>query len=122
LILVVDDYPDAREMYTRFLTLSGFQAEQAASGAEALEKSLVVQPDMIILDVAMPGMDGWEVIRRLKADARTRSTLVVVVTGAAYGTGLKKAKEAGCDAYLVKPCLPDKLLGIVRSLLSQRRS
>jgi two-component system, cell cycle response regulator DivK len=122
LILVVDDYSDVRQMYTRFLTLSGFEVEQAAAGSEALEKCLLLQPELIILDVAMPGMDGWEVIRRLKADARTRSALVVVVTGAAYGTGLKKAKEAGCDAYLVKPCLPETLLGVVRSLLSRRQS
>ena len=111
MILVVADFPDSREVYSKVLSLSGYQVEQAASGLEALERILVVQPELIILDVAMPGMDGWELVRRLKADARTRNTPIAVVTGAAYGTSPQRAKKAGCDAYLVKPCLPEALVG-----------
>jgi CheY-like chemotaxis protein len=122
LILVVDDYGDAREVYARVLSHSGFRVAEAASGSEAIEKSFELLPDLILMDLAMPGMDGWEAIRRLKADARTRHSLIVVLTGAAYGGGAQKAKQAGCDAYLVKPCLPETLIEVSRRLLSRQPS
>jgi CheY-like chemotaxis protein len=117
LILVVDDFPAAREMYGRFLSYSGFRVEEASGGPEAVEKGIALKPALVVMDLAMPGMDGWEAIRRLKADPATHDVRIVVVTGAAYGGGARKAKEAGCDAYLVKPCLPETLLGVVRRLL-----
>jgi len=120
LILVVDDFPATREMYGRFLGYSGFHVEEASSGPEALKKSFTLKPQIIIMDLTMPGMDGWEAIRKLKADERTRHTPIVVVTGASFSGGAQKAKDAGCDAYLVKPCLPETLLGVVRSLLDKR--
>lgn len=119
LILVVDDFAAAREMYGRFFSTSGFRVEEATSGAEAIEKSVALQPELITVDLSMPGMDGLETIRRLKSDARTKDSRIVVVTGAAYADGARKAQEAGCDAYLVKPCLPETLLGVVRGLLGK---
>lgn len=122
LILVVDDYGDARELYARVLSHSGFRVAEAASGPESIEKGFALRPDLILMDVAMPGMDGWEAIRQLKADARTQQSPIVVITGAAYSDGARKTKQAGCDAYLVKPCLPETLIEVVRRLLGQRPS
>jgi CheY-like chemotaxis protein len=120
LVLVVDDFAAARHMYGHFLNSSGYRVEEAQGGPEAIEKGLALRPDLILMDLAMPGMDGWEAIRRLKSHERTKDSLIVVVTGMAHAGGSKKAKAAGCDAYLLKPCLPETLLGVVRSLLSRR--
>jgi CheY-like chemotaxis protein len=119
LILVVDDYAVARELYSGFLRSAGFRVEEAGAGPEAVEKAVTQRPRLILMDLSMPGMDGLEVIRRLRADPRTASCRIVVVTGAAYVDGARKAKQAGCDAYLVKPCLPETLLGVVRGLLDE---
>lgn len=121
LVLVVDDFAAARHMYGHFLTSSGFRVEEAQGGPEAIEKGLALRPDLILMDLAMPGMDGWEAIRRLKSHARTKNSRIVVITGMAHAGGAKKAKQAGCDAYLLKPCLPESLLGVVRSLLGRAR-
>lgn len=120
-VLVVDDFGSAREIYARVLSSSGFLVSEATSGAEALEKGAMQKPDLIVMDLSMPGMDGLETIRRLRSTPNTSSTRIVVVTGAAYAEGSRKAKEAGCDAYLVKPCLPETLLGVVRGLLGPQR-
>jgi two-component system cell cycle response regulator DivK len=120
LVLVVDDFAAARHMYGHFLTSSGYRVEEAQGGPEAIEKGLALRPDLILMDLAMPGMDGWEAIHRLKSHERTKDSLIVVVTGMAHAGGAKKAKAAGCDAYLLKPCLPETLLGVVRSLLGRR--
>ena len=117
LILVVDDYDVAREMYCGFLRSGGFRVESAATGPEAVEKAIELRPDLVLMDLSMPGMDGLEAIRHLKGNPRTAGGHIVVVTGAAYVDGARKAKEAGADAYIVKPCLPETLLAVVRSLL-----
>jgi CheY-like chemotaxis protein len=116
-VLVVDDFGSARELYARVFRSSGFDVAEASSGAEALETGIALRPDLIVVDLAMPGMDGLETIRRFRKDPGTRNSRIVVVTGAAFADGARKAKEAGCDAYLVKPCLPQTLLSVVRSLL-----
>ena len=120
LVLVVDDFAAARHMYGHFLASSGYRVEEAQGGPEAIEKCLALRPDLILMDLAMPGMDGWEAIRRIKSNDRTKGCMVVIVTGMAHAGGAKKAKEAGCDAYLLKPCLPETLLGVVRGLLGKR--
>jgi two-component system cell cycle response regulator DivK len=122
LILVADDFGLAREVYVRLVSYAGFRAAEASNGPEAIEKALSLRPQMIIMDLGMPGMDGWEVIRKLKGDTRTKDCRIVVVTGAAYVEGARKAKEAGCDAYLIKPCLPETLLGVVHRLLTKTES
>src|SRR5205807_9357571 len=80
-VLVVDDYPDAREMYTEYLEFSGFEVVQASNGAEALERAIDTIPDIILMDLSLPVMDGWEATRRLKADRRTWDIPVVALTG-----------------------------------------
>jgi CheY-like chemotaxis protein len=115
-ILVVDDYGDARELYVHVFQSSGYRVAEAANGTEALEKGLRLRPDLVLMDLIMPGMDGWEVIRRLRADARTRGCKIVVISGATHSA--PRAHQLGCDAYLAKPVLPEALLRVVRDLLS----
>ncbi|HLM46046.1 MAG TPA: response regulator, partial [Myxococcaceae bacterium] len=71
LVLIVDDYQDAREMYAEYLEFSGFRVAEARNGAEAVEKAFALRPSVILMDLSLPVMDGWEATRRLKADART---------------------------------------------------
>ena len=81
LILVVDDYEDAREMYAEYLRFCGFRVAEARNGNEALEQAFALVPDLILMDLSLPGMDGWEATRQLKSDERTRNIPVVALTG-----------------------------------------
>jgi CheY-like chemotaxis protein len=117
LILVVDDYQDAREMYAEYLQFSGFRVAEAKNGNEAVEQAFALLPDLILMDLSLPGMDGWEATRVLKADARTCNIPVVALTGHALAGSSEGAKKAGCDAFVTKPCLPDDLVVEVRRML-----
>jgi len=118
LVLIVDDYQDAREMYAEYLEFSGFRVAEARNGAEAVEKAFALRPSVILMDLSLPVMDGWEATRRLKADARTRAIPVVALTGHALDGHSREAQDAGCDAYVTKPCLPDALVLEVRRMLA----
>ena len=117
LVLVVDDYEDARMMYAEYFEFSGFAVIQACNGVEALEKANELLPDVILMDLSLPIMDGWEATRRLKGDERTRAIPVVALTGHALSGYADGAVEAGCDAFVAKPCLPDALVREVRRVL-----
>jgi two-component system, cell cycle response regulator DivK len=119
LILLVDDFQDNREMYSEYLIFAGFDVAEAQSGAEALEQAVKMLPDLIVMDLALPGMDGWEATRRLKADERTRKIPVVALTGNALQAHIRRAKEAGCDGFLAKPCLPAALADEIRVMLQR---
>jgi CheY-like chemotaxis protein len=119
LVLVVEDYQDAREMYAAYLQFSGFDVAEAANGVEAIEKTTTLLPDIVLMDLALPRMDGWEATRRLKGDPRTRHIPIVALTGHALAGHADGAREAGCDAFVTKPCLPDALVAEVRRLLDQ---
>jgi two-component system, cell cycle response regulator DivK len=121
LILVVDDYEDAREMYAEYLRFCGFRVAEARNGNEALEQAFTLMPDLILMDLSLPGMDGWEATRQLKADERTRQIPVVALTGHALAGASEGAKKAGCDSFVTKPCLPDDLVVEVRRMLSIAR-
>ena len=118
LILVVDDYQDAREMYAESLQFSGFRVAEARNGNEALEQAFALKPDLILMDLSLPGMDGWEATRQLKADERTQNIPVVALTGHALAGASDGAKRAGCDSFVTKPCLPDDLVVEVRRMLN----
>jgi CheY-like chemotaxis protein len=122
LVLVVDDFDDSRELYAQYFAFSGFRVAQASNGAEALEKAAECAPDVILMDLSLPGMDGWEATRRLKADPRTADIPVIALTGHALTGFRESAKSAGCDAFVTKPCLPDALLHKVRRLLAAPKS
>ena len=116
-VLLVDDYPDARLMYAEYLSDSGFEVVQATNGIEALRQARESMPDIILMDLSLPVMDGWEATRRLKADSRTAGIPVVALTSHALSGTSNGAKEAGCDALVTKPCLPKDLVREIRKLL-----
>ena len=117
LILVVDDYQDAREMYAEYLQFSGFRVAEARNGNEAVAQAFTLLPDLILMDLSLPGMDGWEATRLLKGDDRTKHIPVVALTGHALAGASDGAKKAGCDSFVTKPCLPDDLVVEVRRML-----
>jgi CheY-like chemotaxis protein len=122
LVLVVEDYQDAREMYAAYLQFSGYRVAEAANGLEALEKTRELMPDIILMDLALPKMDGWEATRRLKADDRTKHIPIVALTGHALAGHAEGARQAGCDAFVTKPCLPDALVTEIQRMLSVSRA
>jgi CheY-like chemotaxis protein len=119
LVLVVDDFDDNRIMYAEYLEYSGFRVAEAANGVDAIEKAGTLAPDLIVMDLALPIVDGWEATRRLKENEATKSIPVVALTGHALEGHSKRARAAGCDDFLVKPCLPETLVGKVRELLGR---
>jgi two-component system, cell cycle response regulator DivK len=120
LVLVVDDFPDNRDMYMQYLEFSGLRVAEAQNGHEALQQANTLLPDLIVMDLSLPGLDGWEATRRLKADPRTQSIPVIALTGHALAGHSKGAIEAGCDAFITKPCLPERLLEEIRKMLDSR--
>ena len=120
LVLVVEDYQDAREMYAAYLSFSGYRVAEATNGVEAIEKTIELMPDIILMDLALPRMDGWEATRRLKLDERTRHIPIVALTGHALAGHAEGARQAGCDAFVTKPCLPDALVAEIQRMLAAR--
>jgi two-component system cell cycle response regulator DivK len=120
LVLVVEDYQDAREMYAAYLSFSGFRVAEATNGVEAIEKTIELMPDIILMDLALPRMDGWEATRRLKLDERTRHIPIVALTGHALAGHAEGARQAGCDSFVTKPCLPDALVAEIQRMLAAR--
>jgi two-component system cell cycle response regulator DivK len=120
LVLVVDDFQDNREMFAEFLSLSGYRVAEAATGREALDRAFELIPDVILMDLSLPELDGWEATRKLKGDPRTGHIPIVALTGHALADHSRDAKEAGCDAFLTKPCLPEVLVVEIRRMLAKR--
>ena len=102
-VLVVDDHQDSRDMLVQFLEFRGFNVFQAKDGAEAVELAERHRPSVVLMDLQLPGIDGWEATRRLKADPTTQQILVVAVTAHAFKHQKDAAREAGCDALIAKP-------------------
>ena len=116
LVLIVDDVPDNRELYVQYLTHFGYRAAEAGDGQDALTKAAALRPDVIVMDLSLPGMDGWEATRRLKADTATRHIPVIALTGHALSGSDEHARAAGCDAFLTKPCDPEDLAATIDRL------
>lgn len=121
LILLVDDFVDNREMYALYLNHSGFEVAEAANGHEALQQAFSLLPDLIVMDLSLPGLDGWEATRRLKDDARTRHIPVLALTSHALEGFSEGARAAGCDGFVTKPCLPEQLVAEIRAMLDKAR-
>jgi CheY-like chemotaxis protein len=108
-------------MYAEWLTHAGFTVDEAHNGLQALERAFEAVPDVVVTDLNIPGIDGFELTRRLKQDPRTRDVPVLAVTGyAAFASDPGRARRAGCDAVLPKPCTPDDLEAVVRILMQER--
>ena len=122
LILIADDTADNREMYAEYLAFLGYRVETADNGITALALARELLPDLVIMDLSMPDMDGWEASRRLKADASLAMIPILVVTGHALDGSERTALAAGGDAFLTKPCLPEQLATKVEDILRARAS
>ncbi len=120
LILLVEDFADAREMYAEYFRFVGHRVETAENGVEAISKALQLLPDVILMDLSLPVLDGWEATRRLKNDERTRAIPIVALTGNALQGHEERARKAGCDAFLAKPCLPEVVEQEVNKFLALR--
>jgi two-component system, cell cycle response regulator DivK len=116
-VLVVDDFDDAREMYAEYLEFVGFQVDVARNGVEAVEKAQGAPPDIILMDLSLPVMDGWEATRRLKQDQRTRNIPVMALSGHVLAGNAEQARQAGADEFVAKPCLPQDLENKIRTML-----
>ena len=117
LILLVDDDSDNRAIYRQYLEWKGFRVVEATDGLQALEQAAAVTPAAIVLDLRLPRLDGWEALRRLKADPATRHIPVLALTAHAFAVDAEQAKAAGCDRFLTKPCLPEDLARAIGSLI-----
>lgn len=118
-VLLVEDDRDGRQIYAEWLSHAGFRVEEAHNGLQALERALDSVPDIVVTDLNIPGIDGFELTRRLKQDPRTSRVPVVAVTGyAAFAADPARAQRAGCDVVLEKPCSPEDLESTIRSFLA----
>ena len=120
MVLLVDDMADQRTMYKEYLEYAGFGVTLAASAAEGIAKAIEVQPDVVVMDLSMPGIDGFEATKVLKAVALTRHIPVVAFTAHSPHLPKEWAVAAGCDGYLHKPLLPNELAKEIVSLLKTR--
>lgn len=117
LVLVVDDFEDNRVMYAEYLQFNGLRVAEAVNGEEAVRRTKELRPSVVVMDLSLPVMDGWEATRRIKADPATANIRVIALTGHAEPAHAKKALDAGCDDFVPKPCLPADLLAKVRAHL-----
>jgi DNA-binding response OmpR family regulator len=117
-VLVADDDADILRFMELNLRLEGFQVVTARDGADALAKAVAIRPDLVLLDVRMPGIDGYTICARIRADASLAAVPVIIVT-ANYGSAeVEAARRAGADDFLVKPFLPATLLDMAKAMLS----
>jgi len=116
-ILVIEDNEDNLSLMRLLLERADYDVLAAVDGFTGLDRARAEQPDLILLDLAMPEMDGWEVARKLKSDIVTQSIPVIAVTAHALPKDRERAMEAGCDAFIVKPFSVAKLIGEIENLL-----
>ncbi len=120
LVLVVDDAADNRELYAMYLRFVGFRVAMAADGYEALAKAAALHPDAVLMDLSLPGVDGWEVTRRLKRDDATKGITIIGLSGHTHYT--RDAALSGCDAFMAKPCLPETVADEIRRALGKSKT
>jgi two-component system, cell cycle response regulator DivK len=120
LILVVEDQEELRHLYAEHLASYGFDVIEAGNGEDAIAHTSSRSPDVVLMDLGLPVLDGWEATRRLKADTRTAHIPVVALTAHDGSGELQRATNAGCDWLVPKPCPPDALIREVRRVLAGR--
>lgn len=119
-VLVVEDDPDLNEMIGAYVELAGYPYHAAHSGEEALRALRAKAPGMVLLDLMLPDVDGFEVCQRLREDAGTREVPVVVVSALSDPASRRRARELGALAYLAKPFDPDELIAVIQRVLKDR--
>jgi two-component system cell cycle response regulator DivK len=118
-ILVIEDQEDNRQILRDLLTSADFEVIEAVDGEAGLAAAVTHRPDLVLMDIQLPGLDGYEATRRIKADATLRAIPVIAVTSYGLAGDDEKARSAGCDGYISKPYSPRQLLAKVREYLSR---
>ena len=121
-ILIVEDYPATSKMIADLLRMEGFEASIAGDGVTGLNRATLEHPDLILLDVMLPEMNGFEVCERLKKDPATSHIPIVIVSVRATDSNIRQGTELGADAYIPKPFDPFKLVELVKKLLGEKQS
>jgi len=116
-ILVVEDHEDNRQILRDLLASAGFDMIEAGDGEQAILAAATSQPDLILMDIQLPIIDGYEATRRIKANPGLKVIPIIVVTSYALSGDEEKAKQAGCDDYVAKPFSPRQLLAKIRSFI-----
>jgi CheY-like chemotaxis protein len=116
-VLLVEDNPHNRKIFSGMLNHAGFRVLEAADGQAALAQVAAERPELILMDLSIPGIDGWECTRRLKADEKTRAIPIIALTAHAMRGDEERALAAGCDGYLAKPISPKKVVEEVKRYL-----
>ena len=122
LVLIVEDQSDLRRLYAQQFAICGFDVIEAENGADAIAHTTSHVPDVVLMDLSLPVLDGWEATRRLKNDSRTAHIPVVALTAHDGSGELQRATRAGCDWFVPKPCPPDALITEIRRVLAGRPS
>ena len=122
LILIAEDDADNREGYAEFLTYLGYSVAQAANGQDAIESTRQLRPDVLLLDLALPVVDGWEVARVVKSDQQLRQTVIIALSACVFPGDVMRATAAGCDLFLDKPCYPQRVADEIQRMLDARKA
>ena len=117
LVLLVEDNEDNRIVYSTILKHFGYTVIEALNGKEGIDKAQSQHPDLILMDISIPVIDGWEATQILKRDARTKQIPIIALTAHALASDREKAMEVGCDGYLAKPCEPRAVVAEVQRFL-----
>jgi CheY-like chemotaxis protein len=120
LLLVVEDFEELYELYSDFLAGAGYAVEGTNNGVEAVEEARRLSPNLILMDLALPRMNGWEAIELLKSDGATQSIPIIALTGHVQTRFADLARQAGADVVLLKPCPLNQLLGEIERLLGHQ--
>jgi two-component system cell cycle response regulator DivK len=120
-VLIVDDVEDNRDMYAEYFAMKGYRVVAARDGHEGITHAQAQRPDVILLDLRMPGLTGEATLRLLRSDATFAEVPIIAVTAHAFVDERAKALAAGFDRFVSKPCLPDELVRIVEEVLQERR-
>ena len=118
-VLIVDDSPTERHVLNDMLTKAGYEVVASDNGEDAILKAKTVKPDLILMDISIPIIDGWEATQVLKHDPATRNIPIIALTAHALASDREKAMEVGCDGYLAKPCEPRAVVAEVQRFLGK---
>jgi two-component system cell cycle response regulator DivK len=119
-ILVVEDQEDLRGILRDLLAGSGYDVAEAADGRDGVAKAQSERPDLILMDIQLPVLDGYEATRQIKADPHLKATPIIAISSFAMKGDEEKARAPGCDRYVTKPYSPLQLLGIIRGVLGDK--
>lgn len=118
-VLLVEDNEDNRIVYSTILQHFGYRVMEALNGEDGIAKARAEQPDLILMDISIPVIDGWEATQVLKRDPATRAIPIIALTAHALASDREKALEVGCDSYLAKPCEPKTVVSEVERFIGR---